>query len=485
MLIDRAKIYVRAGSGGNGALSFRREKFVPRGGPDGGDGGRGGDVVLKVADNITSLIEFQYNQKFVARNGNPGEFRKKHGKSARQLIVKVPPGTIVWDDDEDEILADLTEPGESVVVARGGKGGMGNARFKTSTRQAPRIAELGEPGEERNLRLELRLIADVGLVGLPNAGKSTLLAASTRAQPKIADYPFTTLEPNLGVVQIGGRGGQTYVMADVPGLIEGAADGSGLGHEFLRHVSRTRLLIHVLDASGGLEERNPLADFELINAELSAYDEELGSRPMLVALNKIDLTEARDRLEALGAELRSRGYEVFEISGVTGEGVQRLLDVVGAKLEEMRLAEPPPGPKPQEHRLYTLKDADERAWTIERLEEGLWRVKGVSIERLTRMTNFDQPDAVTRFQRVLVASGIGPELEKQGIEAGHVVMIANWELTWGEEHELEEPAPPRRTARARRFGSLDDDFEQETELETDYDLEDDAEEDSDAQSENE
>ncbi|MGE3798850.1 MAG: GTPase ObgE [Thermomicrobiales bacterium] len=467
MLIDRAKIYVRAGSGGNGALSFRREKYVPRGGPDGGDGGRGGDVKLHVADNITSLIEFQYNQKFIARSGNPGASRQKHGRSAKPLIIRVPPGTMVWDEDSGLLVADLTEPGEEVLIARGGRGGLGNSRFKTSTRQAPRIAELGEPGEERHLRLELRLIADVGLVGLPNAGKSTLLAAATRAQPKIADYPFTTLEPNLGVVQIGGRAGQAYVMADVPGLIEGAAEGSGLGHEFLRHVSRTRLLIHVLDASGGLEERNPFADFDLINAELSAYDEELGARPMVVALNKIDLTEARENVEALKSNLTSRGYEVFEISGATGEGVQRLLEAVGAKLEEMRAAEPAPGPKPQEHRLYTLGDADERAWSIEQVSDHAWEVKGVSIERLTRMTNFDQPDAVTRFQRVLVASGISPELEKRGIQAGDTVTIAQWELTWGEEHELDEPAPPRRTALSRRYGLSDDEVDGDADVELD------------------
>src|SRR5215218_4372527 len=293
VLIDRAPIHVRAGDGGNGSMSFRREKYAPKGGPDGGDGGRGGDVVLRVAPNITSLIEFQYNQKFAARNGQQGLGRKMTGKSAPRLIVRVPPGTVVWDDESNEILADLTEVGETFRVARGGRGGLGNVHFKTSVRQTPRIAELGEPGEERTIRLELRLIADVGLVGLPNAGKSTLLAASTRATPKIADYPFTTLEPNLGVVQIGGRSGPSFVMADIPGLIEGAAEGTGLGHDFLRHISRTAVLIHVLDASGGLEGRDPMADFETITNELRSYDSELAERPMLVALNKADLTEAQ------------------------------------------------------------------------------------------------------------------------------------------------------------------------------------------------
>jgi GTP-binding protein len=464
VLIDRARIYVRAGDGGNGALSFRREKYVPRGGPDGGDGGRGGDVVLQVADNLTSLAEFQFNQRFAARNGSPGEARKKHGKSAKALAINVPPGTMVWDEDSGELLADLTDSGERVTVAAGGRGGLGNARFRTSTRQAPRIAELGEPGEERNLRLELRLIADVGLVGLPNAGKSTLLAASTRAQPKIADYPFTTLEPNLGVVQIGGRGGTTFVMADVPGLIEGAAAGSGLGHEFLRHVTRTRLLIHVLDASGGLEGRDPLADFKLINAELAAYDQALAERPMFVALNKVDLTEAREHLPSLQEELTGRGYRVFDISAATGEGVPALLQAAAARLDELREEESEAEIKPQERRRYTLEGADERAWTVTRIDGEAYEVRGVAIERLTRMTNFDQEDAVTRYQRVLVASGIAAELERQGVTTGDTVTIAGHPLTWGEEHELEEPAPRRRTARMRRYGPEPDDEPDEEEL---------------------
>jgi GTPase len=456
VLIDRARIYVKAGDGGNGSLSFRREKYVPRGGPDGGDGGRGGNVLLSVAPNLSSLIEFQYNQRFIARNGKPGESRKKHGKSARPLTIRVPPGTLVWDDDTGDLIADLTDPDDSVVVAKGGRGGLGNTHFKTSTRQAPRIAELGEPGEERRLRLELRLIADVGLVGLPNAGKSTLLAASTRAQPKIADYPFTTLEPNLGVVQIGGRAGPTFVMADVPGLIEGAAEGSGLGHEFLRHTTRTQLLIHVLDASGGLEGRNPIEDFELINAELAAYDAGLAAKPMVIALNKTDLTEAQERLPALQAYLDGREFSCFPISAATGEGVQPLLEAVWQMLDEIRQTAPSPETRPQDQRRYTLEDADERAWAIERAGEDTYLVTGTAIERLTRMTNFDQPDAVTRFQRVLDVSGIAQELERLGVETGDVVEIAGHELTWGEEHELEEQQLRRRTARQRRFS---DEFE--------------------------
>lgn len=440
-------------------MSFRREKYVPRGGPDGGDGGRGGDVRLEVAPNLTSLVQFQYKERFAAENGRNGASRLKHGRSGKPLTIKVPPGTLVWDDETGELLADLTEPGEQLTVARGGKGGLGNWHFKTSVRQAPRIAELGEPGEERTLRLELRLIADVGLVGLPNAGKSTLLASSTRATPKIADYPFTTLEPNLGVVQIGGRGGATFVMADVPGLIEGAAAGSGLGHEFLRHVSRTKLLVHVVDASGGLEGRDPLKDFEIINAELAAYDAGLAERPMIVALNKIDVTEAQERLPALREAIAGQGYDVFEISAATGQGVQDLLNAIYRKLEEIRQTEVEQPPKPQERRVYTLSEADERSWQVTKVDEGEFLVTGVAIERLTKMTNFDQPDANDRFQRVLDVSGIASELERQGVEPGDTVTIAGLELTWGDINELEEVAPRRRTARERRYGPDDEDEE--------------------------
>jgi GTP-binding protein len=340
MLVDQARIYVKAGDGGNGAMSFRREKFVPKGGPDGGDGGHGGDVRLRVKQNLTSLLPFKFKAHFKAGSGQQGGGRNMHGKNGKTLHVDVPPGTIVYDDATGEPLADLTDPGEEYVVAKGGKGGLGNQHFKSSTRQAPRIAELGEPGDDRWVRLELRIIADVGLVGLPNAGKSTLLAASSAAKPKIADYPFTTLQPNLGVVQLGGPGGQTYVMADVPGLIEGAAGGSGLGHEFLRHITRTKALVHVLDASGGLEERDPIADFETINTELGDYDPELIERPMVVVLNKIDIPEAQANLPRLRSYLSERKYEVFEISAVTGEGVPALLNRVGAILRE--IAERPP-----------------------------------------------------------------------------------------------------------------------------------------------
>lgn len=442
MLIDRARIWVKAGNGGNGSASFRREKYVPRGGPDGGDGGRGGDLRLRVKSNLTSLLPFKYHQRFNAGNGESGMKQQKHGKAGSHLYVDVPPGTIVWDDDSGELLADLTEADEEVIILRGGRGGLGNTHFKSSTRQAPRIAELGEPGEERWLRLELRLIADVGLVGLPNAGKSTLLAAASAARPKVADYPFTTLEPNLGVVEVGGKGGQTFVLADIPGLIEGAAMGAGLGHEFLRHVTRTKTLVHVVDASGGLEGRDPLIDFDTINEELRAYDADLSSKPTLVALNKVDLVEARDNIARLRQAIEQRGLIVFEISAATGDGVDDLLKAVATELRAVaeRVAEEE---KPQERRRYTMENVDERAWVVERQGRHHFIVKGVGIERFTKMTNFAFDQAIQRFQRLLETSGISHELTRQGIQAGDVVHIADQELVWGELDEL-EPAEPGR-----------------------------------------
>lgn len=450
MLIDRARIWIKAGNGGNGSASFRREKYVPLGGPDGGDGGRGGSVVVRAKANLTSLLPFQFNTQYKAEHGGPGGSQQRHGKSGQDLIINVPPGTVIWDDDTGEILADLTEPEERAVVAKGGRGGLGNTHFKTSTRQAPKIAELGEPGEELWLRLELRMIADVGLVGLPNAGKSTLLAASSAARPKIADYPFTTLEPILGVVTVGGLDGQIFVMADIPGLISGAADGVGLGLEFLRHVRRTKVLIHVLDASGGLEGRDPLVDFETVNAELAAYEEDLLAKPMLVALNKVDIPEAQDRLANLTATLEQRGFRVYPISAATGQGVPALLQATAAELREV-LAQEEEAVKPQERRRYALENLDERAWLAERMSRHHFRVSGVGVERFTKMTNFAYEEGQERFENFLEGSGISKELERLGIEDGDVVHIGDFELIWGEQLEALAAAArkPRRTARQR------------------------------------
>jgi GTP-binding protein len=458
-LIDSAKIYVKAGDGGRGSASFRREKYVPKGGPDGGDGGRGGDVILRVRENVNSLLPFQYDQHFKARNGEPGSGRRRHGKSGQDKTIDVPPGTVVWDDASGELLADLTDPDETIVIARGGRGGLGNTHFKSSTRQAPRIAELGEPGEEYWLRLELRLIADVGLVGLPNAGKSTLLAAATAARPKVADYPFTTLEPNLGVVEVGGKGGQTFVLADIPGLIEGAASGSGLGHEFLRHVHRTKALIHVLDASGGLEGRDPLADFQSINSELELFDPTLMTRPMLVALNKIDLVEARDQVRRLRESLEPRGFQLYEVSAATGEGVRELMRVAADTLREIEHELSEQTEKPQERRRYTIGNVDERAWDVRRRSQHHFDVTGIGIERFTKMTDFANEESVDRFQHVLETSGIEAELERQGIQEADVVHIGDHEMIWGEQEEP-EPLSRRKTRSQRmvdRLGASEDD----------------------------
>lgn len=449
MLIDRARIFVKAGDGGRGSMSFRREKYVPMGGPDGGDGGKGGDVRLVVRDNLTSLLAFQFNQHFRAQNGQAGMGSQKYGKQGATLDVDVPPGTVVLDDETGEQIADLVEPGDSFVVAKGGKGGLGNVHFKSSIRRTPKIAELGEPGIERWIRLELRIIADVGLVGLPNAGKSTLLAAASAAHPKIADYPFTTLEPNLGVVQIGGAGGQTYVMADVPGLIEGAAGGAGLGHDFLRHITRTKALVHVLDASGGLEGRNPLDDFKAIMAELEAFDPTLLERPMVVALNKIDLPEAQANVKRLRAAMKRRGLPVFEISAATGVGVPELLQAVGAILRELKVQEKELAKAAADvPKIYTLKTADERAWEVTELGPHAWAITGAWIERFTKMTNFDLDEGVDRYQSVLDRLGISAELTRRGIEDGDIVHVAGRELTWGDQ-DLAEPEHRRRTAAER------------------------------------
>ncbi|MCO5214877.1 MAG: GTPase ObgE [Thermomicrobiales bacterium] len=437
-LVDTARIFVKSGKGGNGSTHFRREKYAPKGGPDGGDGGRGGDVIFRVKDNLNSLLPFQYVSRYIAKDGQGGMGNKKFGRSGADVVVNVPPGTVVFLDETDEQIIDLTEPGEEFIIAKGGKGGLGNVHFKSSTRQAPRIAELGEPGQEYWLRLELRLIADVGLVGLPNAGKSTLLASSTRAKPKIADYPFTTLQPNLGVVEVGGPGGDSFVLADIPGLIEGAAEGHGLGHEFLRHVRRTKLLLHVLDASGGVEGRDPLDDFRTINRELFDFDPDMQRKPMIVALNKIDLPEAQDNLPRLKQTLTDEGYEIYEISAATGEGVRELQNVVAERMRDIREHEAEEkkleAEKPK-RRVYTIGNVDERAWDIERVAPHHYVVSGVGLERFAAMTNFDQWESAERFQRVLDRTGVLDELEKMGIEEKDTVTIGTFEMTWGESYD--------------------------------------------------
>jgi GTPase len=462
MLNDRARIQVTAGNGGRGVASFRREKFVPLGGPDGGDGGNGGNVVLWVDSQLSTLTPFRYQSHFRADNGQPGRGRKMHGKKGEDLYVAVPPGTIVLDDETDEPIVDLIEPGQEFVVARGGKGGLGNTHFVTSTRQAPRIAELGEPGDERWIKLELKLIADVGLVGFPNAGKSTLLAASSAARPKIADYPFTTIEPVLGVVEVGGVRGETFVMADIPGLIEGAAEGVGLGHEFLRHVERTRLLVHVIDGSGGLEARDPVADFMLVDEELKAYSDELANKPRFLAINKLDLQETRDNVPQIREALDGYVERTFEVSGVSGEGIQLMLHAIADRLQELpKLAELVPL---DAHKVYSLDDVDESYWEAEQLSPHHYRVTGVKLERYLKMTDFTNDEAADRFQRILEGSGVSARLDDMGIEPGDIVHIAEAELVWDqallEAEAMDQTRRRRRTRRERLRAKFEGEPEQ-------------------------
>src|SRR3972149_4030481 len=331
--VDEAKIYVKSGRGGKGCVSFRREKFVPRGGPNGGDGGNGGSVILIARQNMSSLLDHRYKQHYKAENGEHGRGKDQHGKNAPTLLVPVPVGTVVKDFFTGEILGDLTEDGDTLVVAKGGRGGRGNARFATPTNRAPRYAEPGEEAEERTLLLELKLLADVGIIGFPNAGKSTLISRISAARPKIADYPFTTLIPNLGVVSY--NEGKTFVVADIPGLIKGAHEGTGLGIKFLRHIERTKVLIHLLDLSP-LTERDPIEDCHVMNKELEAYSPDLIRKPQIIAPNKIDITEAREKLKGIKTYFKKLGIEVFPISSATGEGLKRLIEEVGKRLERLK-----------------------------------------------------------------------------------------------------------------------------------------------------
>lgn len=427
-LFDNVTIFVQSGAGGNGAATFRREKYVPRGGPNGGDGGRGGHVYLVTDPQINTLLPFRYKRKFVAENGANGGKNTMRGRQGQDLEIRVPPGTIVRTEIEGEVYTiDLERPGQRLLAARGGKGGLGNVHFATSTRQTPRIAELGEPGQELQLELELKLIADVGLVGFPNAGKSTLLSVISAARPKIAPYPFTTLQPNLGLVEVGD---ERFVVADIPGLIEGAHQGVGLGFDFLRHIERTRLLIHMIDAAG-VDGRDPLEDFHQINAELRQYQPALAARPQLVVLNKLDLPSAQDNLERLRRELPVPPEDIFAIAAATHAGVTSLLERVARHLRDM------PGPvrdpvDPDEPPLtWPVPEVDPNLFTIEREAAG-WRVRGRKIEQLIAMTNFAQPEALDRIQRVLRASGISAALLEAGIQEGDTVAIRDAELIWSD-----------------------------------------------------
>jgi GTP-binding protein len=422
MFLDDVLIVARAGDGGDGAATFRREAHVPRGGPDGGDGGRGGSIFLQVDPGQTTLLDFRYRHRFSATSGGRGERSRRHGKAGDDLYLAVPPGTAVVDAGSGALLADLVANGQEVMVARGGRGGLGNTHFATATHQAPRHAQRGEPGEERTLRLELRLIADVGLVGLPNAGKSTLLAALTAATPKVAAYPFTTLEPNLGVMDLGIDDGRRPTIADVPGLIEGASSGAGLGHAFLRHVERTRMLLHVVDGAA----RDPRWDHDVIRDELAAHDPALLDKPAIVVFNKLDLAAAREAWPSFRRGMREAGLRTLAISADGGEGLDALRGAVAALLPDAAgLAEPPEPAGVVVHRLEAAGDG----FALER-EDSAFRVRGKRIERLVAQTNFDNEESAERFQRELVRTGIDGALRKAGIRPGDSVRIGTSELEW-------------------------------------------------------
>jgi GTPase len=434
MFYDHTKIYAKAGDGGNGSSHFRREKFAPRGGPDGGDGGRGGSVYFEATTNLNTLIDYRYRHHFKAGAGGAGIRQKMHGAKGEDVVLSVPCGTIVRDADTLAVIADLVEEKQRVMVARGGRGGLGNTHFATSTRQAPHEAQKGEPGEERWLTLELRLIADVGLVGYPNAGKSTLLSVVAVAPPKIAAYPFTTLAPNLGVVAIGQPGSRdefSFVLADIPGLIEGAAQGVGLGHEFLRHVRRTRLLIHVLD--GASVEREPWQDFLNINEELRTYDEQLAQRPQVVVLNKMDLPEAQERWEILQKQAKVAGYPVFAISAAAHQGTVELMRYVASRLSQLRQEEAERAAVEVNADMAgpVLRPQPDDAFTVSK-ELGTYIVHGKRVERMVNMTDPENEEGMDRLQVSLARMGVTKALEEAGVQVGDVVRFGKVELFWGE-----------------------------------------------------
>ncbi len=416
LFVDVARIYVKAGDGGDGAVSFRREKYIPAGGPDGGDGGDGGDIVFVASEDLHTLMDFRYKKKFVAGNGENGRGNKMFGKRGEDLIIKVPPGTVIRDEDTGLVLADLREPGQRKVIARGGRGGKGNVHFATPTRQAPKFARQGQKGQERKLVLELKSIADVGLVGFPNVGKSTILSILSSARPKIADYHFTTLKPNLGVVRV--RNEKSFIMADIPGIIEGAHKGVGLGLEFLRHIERTRLLIHVLDISGS-EGRDPVEDFNLINTELKSYSEKLAARPQIIAANKMDVTGAEENLKRVRDALEPAGYKVFPVSAAQARGFEPLLDEVIRMLSEL------PEPEPIEEEADPDFLADRIAgepFNITR-DEDEFVVSGPAVDKLLGMVNLDDYESLQYFQRMLRRLGIIDALRDAGIRDGDSVRL--------------------------------------------------------------
>ena len=422
MFTDKAKIYIKAGNGGNGAIAFHREKYVAAGGPDGGDGGKGGNVIFRVDPGLSTLMDFRYKRKYAAQNGTDGAGKRCNGKNGEDIIISVPQGTIVRDAESNRILADLSVISEDVILAKGGNGGWGNAHFATPTRQTPNFAKNGQKGIEREVILELKLLADVGLVGFPNVGKSTLLSRTTKADPKIANYHFTTLEPNLGVVEIAEH--MNFVLADIPGIIEGASEGVGLGHDFLRHIERTRLLIHVVDVSS-IEGRNPIDDFRIINEELSKYNMELEERPQLVAANKTDIIQDPEVYEEFKKEMEKQGYPLFEISAATGKGVNELMKAAFSELQKLppiQIYEPE---MDIDEGFYV--DTTEKGFEIT-MDEDVFVVSGSWIEAVGGSVNFSDEESLQYFQRALKNRGVIDALTDAGIQEGDTVRIGDLEF---------------------------------------------------------
>lgn len=427
MFFDQARIYVKGGDGGDGVVAFRREKFVSRGGPAGGNGGRGGNVIFAVDSSLNTLHQFQRNIHYRAEKGTHGGGANKTGANGADLYIPVPPGTLIYDADNGELLADLTQPEQQMVIVQGGRGGRGNNAFKSARNKAPRLAEKGEVGQERWLELELKLVADVGIIGVPNAGKSTLLSVISAATPKIADYPFTTITPNLGVAELNHR---QIVFVDIPGLMEGAHEGTGLGLDFLRHIERTRVLVHVV----GGDSPDPLGDFEAITQELELFNPALVEKPQLVVLNKMDLPDAQEQWPEFSDAVATKGYPVMNISAVAQQNLEELLYKVQSMLdvlpvEEELVEELLPEITPTE---------DEKTFRVYQLGDAVWYVEGVAIERAAQMTNWDYYEAAMRFQRILDVLGISKELTAQGIQDGDTVRIGDVELTWGYENAFGE-----------------------------------------------
>jgi GTP-binding protein len=422
MFIDSARIYLKAGNGGNGIVSFRREKYVAAGGPDGGDGGKGGDVIFIVDDGIRTLADFRYKKQYKAESGKDGGASNMTGRSGEDLVIKIPPGTVVKDEQTGRILADLTKPGQQSVIARGGKGGKGNQHFATPTRQVPNFAKSGDLGEERWVVLELKLLADVGLIGYPNVGKSTILSSVSAANPKIANYHFTTIEPNLGVVSL--DIGESFVIADIPGLIEGAHQGIGLGHEFLKHVERTKLLIHVVDVSG-VEGRNPVEDFEVINKELKEYNPVLAERIQIVAANKIDITDAAEKYEEFKKVIQEMGYEVFPVSAATGKGLRELMIRASQMLKD--IPDTVLIDETEEEVVYTAEE--EQPFKI-RKEGNNFIVEGSWIRKVVGSTNIESYESLQYFQRAIKGKGVIDALENMGINEGDTVKIYDIEFEY-------------------------------------------------------